>query len=502
MQTSLLLAVVLVCSCLASPGLCLEPIEELGKALFFDASLSNPPGQSCAACHGPEAGGTGPDSAVNATGAVEPGVVHTRAGNRKPPTFAYGGFTPILHKCGGNAGDCMSGGMGGDGTGGGGMGSGGMGSGGMSGGMSGGGMSGGGMSGGGMGGGGMGGGGMMADTFAGGIFWDGRATGWTLGDPLAEQAMGPFLNPLEMNNPNAKFVCLNVMRTGYAVLFEEVWGPGSLDCVKNVSGTYERIARSIAAYERSAEVSPFNSRFDEFWRQVEAKRAVPRSGIPAVWAINGMNWVKFKGLGLTDAELAGLAVFNGKGKCSTCHLLQPMHGSSYPLFTDFRYHNLGVPKNPMNPFYAMPRPWNPDGANWVDQGLGGFLAKTAGMKDAAGTSRDYTEYAADNYGKHRTPTLRNADLRPAPTFVKAFGHNGYFKSLQEIIHFYNLRDVLPVCEVPDPPKDRMGGATCFPPPEVAENINRTDMGSLGLTPQEGMALIGFLKTLSDSYTAP
>ena len=85
----------------------------------------------------------------------------------------------------------------------------------------------------------------------------------------------------------------------------------------------------------------------------------------------------------------------------------------------------------------------------------------------------------------------------APDFVKAFGHNGYFKSLQEIVHFYDLRDFLPVCDVPDPPKDGMGGATCFPPPEVAENINRIDMGNLGLTPQEGVDLIGFLKTLSD-----
>ena len=453
----------------------LSPLENLGKQLFIDDSLSNPPGQSCASCHAQETGGTGPDSAVNAAGAVEPGVVHTRAGNRKPPTSAYGGFTPVLHKCG-DMGGCDMGGcdMGGCGMGGGGMGGGGMGGGGMG-----------------------GGGGMMGDTFAGGLFWDGRATGWTLDDPLAEQAMGPFLNPLEMNNPNAKFVCLNVMRTDYAVLFEEVWGPGSLDCVKDVSGTYERIARSIAAYERSAEVNPFNSRFDGFWRQVEAKREVPRSGIPTVWAINGMNWGKFKGLGLTDTELAGLVVFNNKGKCSTCHPLRPMRGSSYPLFTDFRYHNLGVPKNHLNPFYDMPRPWNPDGKNWIDRGLGDFLAKTAGMKDTGGTSRDYTAYAAENYGKHRTPTLRNIDLRPTTEFVKAFGHNGYFKSLQEIIHFYNLRDVLPVCDVPDPPKDGMGGATCFPPPEVAENINRTDMGDLKLNQLEGMALIRFLQTLSD-----
>jgi cytochrome c peroxidase len=59
--------------------------------------------------------------------------------------------------------------------------------------------------------GGMNGGGMMCQgQLVGGLFWDGRATGWTLGDPLAEQAMGPFLNPLEMNSPNPKLVCLKV----------------------------------------------------------------------------------------------------------------------------------------------------------------------------------------------------------------------------------------------------------------------------------------------------
>jgi cytochrome c peroxidase len=40
-------------------------------------------------------------------------------------------------------------------------------------------------------------------------------------------------------------------------------------------------------------------------------------------------------------------------------------------------------------------------------------------------------------------TLRNVDMRPCPTFVKAHMHNGYLKSLKEVVHFYNTRDVLP-----------------------------------------------------------
>ncbi|HEY6011290.1 MAG TPA: cytochrome-c peroxidase, partial [Nitrospirota bacterium] len=203
----------------------LAPVESLGRALFFDPQLSNPPGQSCASCHDPAVGWTGPDPALNATGAVMEGAVHTRYGNRKPPSSAYAGFNPALH--------CV---MSGAGPGGGGMGSGGMG--------------------GGMGNGGMGTGGICEGKFAGGMFWDGRATGWTLGDPLAEQAMGPFQNPLEMNSPNQKLVCLKVRESVYAGLFEEIWGANSLDCVKDVGTTYERIAQAIAAYERSTEVNP------------------------------------------------------------------------------------------------------------------------------------------------------------------------------------------------------------------------------------------------------
>ena len=100
----------------------LSPQEDLGKQIFFDTNLSTPPGQSCAACHGPEVGFTGPVSEINAGGAVYPGAVHTRFGNRKPPAAAYAGDSPILHFDG--------------------------------------------------------------DKWVGGMFWDGRATGFTLGDPL------------------------------------------------------------------------------------------------------------------------------------------------------------------------------------------------------------------------------------------------------------------------------------------------------------------------------
>jgi cytochrome c peroxidase len=365
----------------------LTPIEELGKKLFFDTNLSTPTGVACAACHGPDVGFTGPVSDLNEGGAVYPGAVHTRFGNRKPPSAAYGGSSPILYF---DADD---------------------------------------------------------ETWVGGMFWDGRASGWTLGDPLAEQAEGPFLNPLEQNNPDAKFVVTQVSMSDYAALFVQVWGPGSLDPINDVAGSYERIARSIAAYERSAEVSPFTSKYDYYLK---------------------------KQVKLTKLEKDGLKLYEGKAMCAACHPSQPGPSGEPPLFTDFTYDNLGVPRNPANPFYDAPPSTNPAGANWVDPGLGGFLASTG-----------YADQAEENWGKQKVPTLRNVDKRPYPGFVKAFAHNGYFKSLEEIVHFYNTRDVAP-----------------WPPPEVAVNVNHDELGNLGLTADEEAAVVAFLRTLSDGYVLP
>jgi cytochrome c peroxidase len=83
--------------------------------------------------------------------------------------------------------------------------------------------------------------------------------------------------------------------------------------------------------------------------------------------------------------------------------------------------------------------------------------------------------------------------------VKAFGHNGYFKSLEAIVHFYNTRDALPRCEGL---KDAAPGRNCWPAPEVAENLNVDEMGRLGLTADEERAIVAFMRTLSDGWTPP
>ena len=377
----------------------LSPKEQLGKYLFFDKNLSVPEGQSCASCHEPELGFTGPDDEINKAGAVYEGAAKGRFGNRKSPTSSYGGDSPVLHFD------------------------------------------------------------KNEKVWVGGMFWDGRASGRRLKDPLAEQALGPFLNPLEQNIPDAKALCIKVKGSSYASLFEQVWGTGSLDCIKNVSATYDRIGKSITAYERSKDANPFTSKYD-YWLRKKVK--------------------------LSDEEMRGLKLFEGKGKCSECHPSKRGKKGMLPLFTDFTYDNIGIPRNPKNPFYSMPAQWNPAGKDYVDSGLGGYL-KEAGYKPS--------QYGPE-MGKHRVPTLRNVDRRPSPGFVKAFGHNGVFKSLKEIIHFYNTRDVLGKCEKTRDPKP---GGNCWPESEVVSNRNSEELGNLGLTEQEEDAIVAFLRTLSDGH---
>jgi len=353
----------------ASAQVGLSPQEELGRALFFDTNLSLNENQSCASCHAPEAGWTGPDSDINAHGSVYEGSVPGAFGDRKPPTSAYGGDSPVLYF------DARSG------------------------------------------------------LWIGGMFWDGRATGWRLGDPLAEQAQGPFLNPKEQALYSAGDVIDKVRASSYADLFAAECPDG------DTTELYDCIGRAIAAYERSEEVNPFTSKYD-YWLQGKAK--------------------------LTNEEQLGRALFLGKAKCAACHLIK----GKKPLFTDFTYDNLGIPRNPENPASIA------DPA-WADPGLGGFL-KHAGYGDDI--------YGAE-WGKHKVPTLRNVDLRP-DGLVKAYGHNGYFKSLLEIVHFYNTRDV---------------PGEAWPAPEVPETVNTAEMGDLGLSLKEEKAIVAFMKTLSDGY---
>ena len=408
----------------------LSPIEQLGKSLFFDANLSANGIQSCAFCHDPGQGFTSAHGHFNAAGAVVEGAVAGRFGNRKPPSMAYASFSPVLSH-------------------------------------------------------------IIDDgevTFVGGAFLDGRATGGKLGMPIADQAQGPFLNPAEMALPAAACVVYRVVHpkdpAAYPVTLAAVWGkdvegltfPAGIDadCANPdakleihdekmagaIDDAFGRIALSIAAFEQSAEVNRFSSRYDQ-WTRGEAT--------------------------LSDDELAGLELFKAedKGNCAACHVLSPKTQGGSAVFTDWTFDNLGVPKNRDNPWYAQTA--NKAGKGWIDPGLGGYLE----------TDPVFAPYAKANFARQQVPTLRNLTKRVTEDTTKAYMHNGYFKTLEGVMHFYNTRDVLPACADPLASEAEAMAANCWPAAEFPETMNKDELGNLKLTAKEEMQIVAFLKTLDD-----
>jgi cytochrome c peroxidase len=279
----------------------------------------------------------------------------------------------------------------------------------------------------------------VGGVFVGGNFWDGRATGERLGSPSAEQALGPFLNPREHNVTNPLAVLKIIEKSEYISLWKNVWGEKlRYSTQEEINLNFDRVGLAIAAYEGSSEVNQFSSKFDYYLKGI---------------------------IKLTPEEKQGYNLFNKKGKCALCHIIESIGGTP-PLFTDFTFDNLGVPINPENPVYD----YNPA---FIDYGLGGFLL----------TRPDYSGMASVNMGKQKVPTLRNVDKRPGNRFTKAYMHNGVFKSLKEVVHFYNTRDV-----------------GSWPAPEVSANVNKVEVGNLGLTDREENAIVAFIKTLSDGYS--
>jgi cytochrome c peroxidase len=450
----------------------------LGTLGLYDKNLSVNKNLACTSCHIAYTGFTGGVSLFNQTIVAQPGSVpitnatpphpNTRLSQRKPQSYGYAPFSPVLQF---------------DAT---------------------------------------------QMLFTGGNFWDMRATGLQLGNPAAEQAEGPPVNPVEMGNPDTACVVYALSQSSYRALFEQVWGaqsfaitwPADVQQVCAMPGpppasdplpvhlsavdrgtstsTFQHLVLSMAAYEASPDVSPFSSKFDY-------QLAHPTQQV------------------LSPDEAAGYQLFRGKGFCNTCHLdgtqntaggktprppsqkgnIFSQNPNSGPFLTDFQPHNLGLPGNYAEPWYCENVPdqygyvANPLGQGYVDYGFGAFLAGNAA---APNPNQSWAQYAPQFNGTFQTATLRNVDKRPRPDFVKAYMHNGFLKSLKEVVHFYNTRDVLPTC--PGDPVtsslDPNAGKTCWPAPAVTANEDKT-IGNLGLTDHEEDLIVAFLQTLTDGY---
>jgi cytochrome c peroxidase len=435
----------------------IDAIAALGKLLFEDKNLSLNKNQSCSSCHLQEAKFSDPDNAnAPAFRPVSQGSILDRFGGRNAPTAAYAAFSPKLHW---NSNDAL---------------------------------------------------------FMGGVFWDGRASGQPttataqgleLGrteptnSPLADQAKGPFLNPVEMSLSRLEDVVDYVVNEAdYRKIFLNLYGREIYKANKktiDVAAAYNKIAEAIAAFEKSGAVNSFSSRFDAFVR--EQKGDVSNFGV----VVDGSGFRKyvgpprgFKSGVFTYEEADGLALFNADsevqlsgtgnnvgGMCYLCHTTtrhdvnyganstqKPNHfssdGSYPPLFTDFSYDNLGIPINRRIAALSGPQA--------IDFGLGGADRENELLTLNPSWNIDFEK------GKFKVSSLRNiADTAP-------YGHNGFFSDLYSIVHFYNTRDVA---------GGDFDSAEFLP--EVPETMNKDELGNLGLSFDQEVKIVKFLKTLSD-----
>jgi len=359
----------------------------LGRAIYFDASFSNPVGmQSCSSCHLPETGFVGRGdlpSGPNTRGfraGIGEGAVAGAFGGRKPPSSAYATFAPAFTF------DPIN------------------------------------------------------DEFTGGLFWDGRATGAVTGEPAGDQAIGPFLNPVEHNMADKASV-LNIIgnNKNYRDMWKRAWGVDfNISTNALIDENYKKVGLAIAAFEGSAEVNQFTSKFDAVQRQQASFSAI---------------------------EAEGMRLFVS-AECDNCHSMEQVGGVP-ALFTDFSYDNIGLPQN--TEFLNTGRR-NP--AASLDSGLGKILA--------ASTNPAWRALAPDFVGAFKTPTLRNVARGEAN---KRFMHNGVLKSLKEVVHFYNTRDTDPR----------------WAAPEFPATMNDRRVGDLRLTNAQEDAIVAFMRTLTDGW---
>lgn len=479
-------------------------LKVLGKYVFFD-TISEPERMACVTCHDPKTGWTGSVSGVNLLQVAITGANPHTVGNLKPPSSAYASFSIEF-------GPCNSGGLR-----------------------------------------------INGERYCGGNFWDGRSVGLEkdkddpdvrfigatkhIGEeifyksdgntlakydevmefskyfgPTSDQALNPMPNLVEQNIDRLS-VCLHVQNSDYAALYKTVWGEDincSEDTVKisapdvdanetNFDISFKRVILAVGAYEHSGDMNSFSSKRDkalyaelacldkegEFKEYYDSKVCAQK---------NPDDYGKFPLLGLTDQENLGHDLFYDEARCNRCHSDNGGDDGTEPLqrYSRNDFHHLGVPPNPEIP-------------NESSTGVSG-----------RGIDVDP--------GFFRTPTVRNVDKRKeleendTDEFIKAYMHNGWFKSLESVVHFYNTSFLgdsrtpyeettaaefgITRCEETMNAKELEDGVTekealmnnCWPAPEFDTGVFRRNVGNLHLNAEEEAALVAYMKALSDEYT--
>ena len=366
------LAVILLA--LPAAGIAAEAIgsiEALGRALYFDVSLSKNRSQSCATCHSPDFGFTDPRG--NASGqAVSLGDDGHSLGDRNAPTASYAAFSPDFHR---------------------------------------------------------------DDTaqYVGGQFLDGREK------DLAGQAGGPPLNPIEMGMPDKAGVVGRLKENAaYVTAFRSFYGGDIFD---RPDDAYRAMTESIAAFEKTDFFAPFDSRYDRYLRGEYQ---------------------------MTVLEDLGMTLFFSQqfSNCNICHQLKPTPNRTGETFSNYQYHNIGVPPN------DAARAVNGVAADHVDRGL----LDNPAIDDPA------------QAGRFKVPTLRNVAV------TGPYMHNGVFKDLRTVVLFYNKYNSKSAKRQVNPETGEQWRA-----PEVPDNLALKELETgPALDDRRIDALVAFMKTLTDA----
>ena len=276
------------------------------------------------------------------------------------------------------------------------------------------------------------------NVWAGGQFHDGRAA------TLEEQAGGPPLNPIEMGMPSQEAVVERITENpDYLVAFKDLFGPQVFD---DPQATYDAMTRAIAAYERTDEFAPFDSKYDRYLRG-EAE--------------------------LTREELLGETLFFSQQftNCNLCHQLNRQAATEGETFTNYEYHNIGVPEN------GALRDMNGVGRGTTDRGL---------------VQNAIVGEVPEMVGKFKVPTLRNVAV------TGPYMHNGVFEDLRTVVLFYNTYNTKSEARKINPETGEP-----FEPPEVPQNLSLEELETgPALEDREIDALVAFMKTLTDKRYEP
>ncbi|MBB3257754.1 cytochrome c peroxidase [Paraburkholderia bannensis] len=391
----------------------LSAMAQLGKQLFFDPTLSASGKQSCASCHSPDHA-YGPPNGLDVQNG---GLAMTQQGYRPPPSLMYLYRQPNF-SIGPDAGENDD-----------------------------------------------------APTLAqqasasanvvksqktaggpstsvemvpqGGLFWDGRA------DTLQQQAYGPLLNPVEMANTSVDVVADKLKNAPYAKRFNELFGSRIFDDRKL---TVAEAMFAISRYQvEDPSFHPYNSKYDR-WLEGRAH--------------------------LSQAELHGLRLFNDpdKANCAGCHLSKPGKDGLPPMFTDYQYEALGVPRNTRLAQNKDPK--------FFDLGVCGPFRTDF---------KDQTQYC----GMFLTPTLRNTSTRTV------FFHNGIYHNLDQVMAFYNERNTDPGKFYPHGADGKVEKYDDIPA-HLQKNVDVTDApfdrkfgDKPAMTADDIRDIEAFLKTLDD-----